>query len=128
MNFEQEFENWLEEGLKGNLPNNIKAFSFNLFEPAFEDGVTFGIELIGAGEFSENDTDWACDEVWEPKQRNLFIPVEYSGKDWESCLEIMKKLIFKTLNKEKEFSKKLKESKGVGIGFVDGDLSIVWQP
>jgi len=128
MDFEQEFQNWLEQGLKSESPTEITAFSFNLFEPALVDGVKFGVELIGAGEFDENDPDWACDEVWEPEQRQLNIPVEYSGDSWEICLERMKKLIIVTLQSNQSFVSKLKERKGVGVGFVDGDLEIVWQP
>lgn len=128
MSFEQEFENWLDGGLNGNLPINIKAYSFNLFEPALEEGVKFGIELIGAGEFYPHDPDWACDEVWEPKQRRLLIPIEYSGENWEYCLDAMQKLVVKTLSQDNKITKKLKDSSGVGIGFVDGDLNVVWQP
>ena len=74
MNFEREFENWLSTALQVPVPEEVKAFSFNLFEPAGEEEVKFGIELIGAGNYDPDDSDWACDEVWEPKQRRLFIP------------------------------------------------------
>ena len=128
MSFEREFKNWLQLGLQPDLPDEIEAFSFNLFEPALVDGVKFGVELIAAGEFDENDSDWACDEVWEPVQRQLHIPLEYSGESWEECLEKMKKLITYTLQDNQDFVSKLKIGKGIGVGFVDGDLEIVWQP
>ena len=79
LNFGQKLKNWLNQGLRSELPNEIKAFSFNLFEPAQVDGVKFGVELIGAGKFDENDPDWACDEIWEPEQQIFYIPVEYSS-------------------------------------------------
>jgi hypothetical protein len=128
VNFEEEFQVWLEKALKCDLPNEIKAFSFNLFEPALIDGVKFGVEIIGAGEFDANDPDWACDEVWEPEQRKLNIPIEYSGDSWQMCLEKVTKLVADTLQKNVNLAAKLKESMGVGVGFVDGDLKIVWQP
>jgi hypothetical protein len=128
MTFEEEFLNWLQLGLQSDLPGEIKAFSFNLFEPALVDGVKFGVELIGAGEFDENDSDWACDEVWEPEQRQLNIPIEYSGENWEECLEKMKTLVKDILQANQGSVSKLKNVKGIGVGFVDGDLEIVWQP
>ena len=128
MNFEQEFHTWLKQGLQSVLPEEIKAFSFNLFEPALVDGVKFGIELVGAGEFDENDSDWACDEVWEPEQRQLNIPIEYSGDNWESCLKKMKSLINDTLQANQGAVSKLKNVQGIGVGFVDGDLEVVWKP
>lgn len=128
MNFEREFENWLSTALQVPVPEEVKAFSFNLFEPAGEEEVKFGIELIGAGNYDPDDSDWACEEVWEPKQRRLFIPLAYSGTGWEGCLEKMKILALKLLKSDKKFVEKLTSRQGIGIGFVDGDLEIIWQP
>ena len=125
MNFEHEFEDWLNKGLENNIPASVKAFSFNLFEPASIDNVKFGIELIGADIFDPNNSDWACEEIWEPNERRLNIPTTYSGEDWESCLKVMKDLVLKEI-KSGSF-KKLKSKEGIGIGFVDGDLEVIWQ-
>lgn len=127
MGFEQDFINWLNQGLKADLPSDIKAFSFNLFESASVDGVKFGVELIGASFFDEDDPDWACDEVWEPIDRQLNIPAEYSSENWEICLEKIKNLVIYALNNEKGDMLRLKRSEGIGVGFVDGDLQIVWK-
>jgi len=67
--FEKNFEEWLEESLEQDIPDKVKAFSFNLYESSLREGYEFGIELIGAYRFDLNDEDWACDEVWEPPQR-----------------------------------------------------------
>ncbi len=96
MKFDQQFENWVKKSLNSELPNNIKAFSFNLYEPALVEGVKFGIELIGAGAFDLENPDWACEEVWKPENRQLFIPIKYSGDTWELCLEKMKWLASNT--------------------------------
>lgn len=125
--FEFHFKRWLEESLEPQIPETVKAFSFNLDESAYEDGYEFGIELIGAERFDPNDENWACDEIWEPSQRKIFIPVSYSGQTWEECLTRMKKLVVKFLESGSPAAKKLKSSEGVGIGFVDGDLELVWQ-
>lgn len=125
--FENTFISWLEKCLEIEIPNEVKAFSFNLNESAYEEGYEFGIELIGAERFDVNDEDWACDEIWEPNQRQIFIPVSYSGENWEECLKNMRNLLIKVLDLEKPFVKKLKSKQGIGIGFVDGNLEIIWQ-
>ena len=88
----------------------------------------FGIELIGAERFDLEDEDWACDEVWSPSQRQLSIPIEYSGDNWEECLERMKILTTSYLDSQSVDAEKLKSRKGVGIGFVDGNLEILLHP
>jgi len=125
--FEEIFKNWLEESLKSDIPENVEAFSFNLDESAPLDGYEFGIELIGAERFDADDEDWACDEIWEPTKRRIFIPVSYSGESWEECLHTMKELAIKFLQTDSPAAKKLKSKKGVGIGFVDGNLELIWQ-
>lgn len=126
MNFEKTFEDWLEKSLEIEVPSEIKAFSFNLYESAYEEGYEFGIELIGAEKFDINDSDWACEEIWESSPRKLFIPISYSGEKWEECLEKMKSLVTKVLYTNKKLEVKLKSRNGVGIGFIDGDLAVIW--
>ncbi|HXY35445.1 MAG TPA: hypothetical protein VEI07_14535, partial [Planctomycetaceae bacterium] len=83
---------------------------------------------IGAGRFDENDPDWACDEVWEPRVRGIPIPKKYSGQSWEPCLQKIKALLLHKLNTTSRSVDKLKSSKGVAVGFVDGDLEVIWAP
>jgi len=117
-----EFERWLDKSLKENIPTEVKAFSFNLYEPPGG----FGIEIIGAAYFDENDPDWACDEIWEPKQRGIEIPIEFSGNSWEECLKKMESIARQYLQQGQERNILL-ASEGVGIGFVDGDISIIYK-
>jgi len=127
MNFEQEFEAWLSNNITCEIPEDVKAFSFNLFESCIEDDKKFGIELIGAGEFDSENEDWACDEIWEPKLRELDIPTSFSGESWEICQERLKSLITKVLASNTHCKNQLKSRKGIGIGFVDGNLEMIWQ-
>jgi hypothetical protein len=128
MDFEKDFESWINESLAQEMPTSVKAFSFNLYEPAFIDDVKFGIELIGAEVFDENDHDWACEEVWVPNTRGINIPISYSGDTWEVCLERLKALVMKHLNTDTPPIEVLKSKQGAGIGFVDGDLETIWKP
>jgi hypothetical protein len=125
--FEKKFEDWLDKSLEVEIPIEVKGFSFNLDESAYEEGYEFGVEIIGAKRFDLNDEDWACDEIWKPKQRKIFIPISYSGENWEECLEKMKNLVLKILELDKSSAQKLKSREGIGIGFVDGNLEIIWK-
>lgn len=120
MEFEKVFENWITESLSDEIPSTVKAFSFNLYEP-------FGIELIGASSFDLDNSDWACDEVWEPKQRGIEIPTSLNIQSWEECLEKMKIILSKILEENTHNSRILKSRNGVALGFVDGDLEILFK-
>lgn len=86
------------------LPSDIVALSFNLYEP-------YGLEMVGSSWFDEKDEDWACDEDFEPTQR--------SCPDLEIVVVILKDLI-------KELTDlKLFKVEHIAIGFVDGNLTIV---
>lgn len=127
MQFEDIFLAWLDESLAEPIPASVVAFSFNLFQPAFVENVKFGIELIGAGNFDENDPDWPCDEVWEASVRGINVPVEFSGEDWEECLSIMKRLVLQYVESNSPAGRRLLDSSGIAIGFVDGDLEVIWK-
>lgn len=126
MIFEKTFEKWLADSLKACLPKEIKAFSFNLFELSSSRGIKFGIELVGTGTFDENNQDWACDEIWEPIERKLFIPESYSTLEWEVCLIKIKTLIENVLKSNSDIAEKLEQKEAVAIGFVDGDLQLIY--
>ena len=123
MDFERKFQNWLDEALKEPIPSSVKAFSFNLFEYHQTPEVMFGVELVGTSTFDETNSDWACDEVWEPRTRSLEIPLTFSTRNWEECLKKIKLQVINYLNAESLLNGKF----GVGIGFVDGDLELIWR-
>lgn len=126
--FETAFAEWLADASCQSVSDEVVAFCFNLFEPADVPGVKFGIELIGAAQFDEGDPDWACDEIWEPETRQLFIPEDYSGSDWQTCLDNMTELVKRQLATESSLVQRIKHSQAVGIGFVDGDIQLIWKP
>lgn len=128
MDFKNRFAAWLNDGLAGEIPDNVRAFSFNLYEPAMIEGVKYGVELIGADAFDEDDPDWACEDVWEPEPRGIPIPLEFSGDTWEECLERIRDLVIQTISEDSPSVQKLQSSEAIGIGFVDGDLEIIWKP
>jgi hypothetical protein len=124
--FEDYFTSWLNEALSEDIPTNVEAFCFNLYYPAGEENVKFGTELIGANRFDKTDEDWACDEVWEPKQRRISIPIEFSTIDSEVCQLNLKTLIQIYLSSANTNSNVLKQHKAIAVGFVNGNLDLIW--
>ena len=113
------FHDWLDGILHNELSEEIKAVCFNLYE----DGDKWSIEFVGAGSFDENDPDWACDEVLA--LRDTPFTLERAVK-WNEFLEEAEQLIEDYLQNE-AYANKLKRYKAVAVGFVDGDLSILYR-
>lgn len=124
MTFEEEFKAWLTCSFSTAIPASVRAFSFNLCE-LDDDGLPFGVELIGSSEFDIEDGDWACDEVWAATPRMLEIPVAFSSRSWEGCLAVIKRLVI-ALSDADGAGGIFKTREGVAVGFVDGDLDLVW--
>ena len=114
-----EFAAWLDAALEAEMPENIAAFNFNLYE---DDENLWSIELIGASRFDPEDPDWACDEVFTNREEPLSWEEE---ADWTDVLETMTQCVEKYLI-EGAYASTLKNSEAVGIGFVDGDITIVY--
>jgi hypothetical protein len=113
------FDDWVEQQVRS-APNDILAFSFNLFE---EKG-GFSVEIIGATEFWADNSDWACREDYVPVPRQRWqIPSSISGPNWESCLRAMTQEIDRLM--ERRGIRRLISVKAVALGFVDGDLQIL---
>ena len=114
-----EFEAWLDSALDTELSEDIAAFNFNLYEDGDD---LWSIELIGASRFDAEDPDWACDEVFTNREE----PLSWSAEtNWESVLETMTVYVEKYLE-EGKYADVLKSYDAVGIGFVDGDITIVY--
>ena len=127
MSFKNKLILWMEEALSGDIPEEVCAFSFNLFQPARVENVKFGIQLVGCDKFDEKDDYWPCNEIWEPKNRNLYIPIKISGESWEDCQDVMLRELKEILNMDYKFNTVLKSKLGIGLGFVDGDLFIIFK-
>jgi hypothetical protein len=124
MTFEEIFKAWLIGSTSTTMPASVRAFSFNLCE-LDDDGFPFGVELIGSSKFDIEDGDWACDVVWAATPRMLEIPVAFSSRSWEGCLARVKRLVIAAID-EDGAGEVFKTKEGVAVGFVDGDLDLVW--
>lgn len=124
MTFDDSFKAWLTSSLNTGVPEPVRAFAFNLCELQ-DSNSPFGVELIGSSDFDFEDSDWACDEVWAATPRMLEIPVAFSSSSWETCLAAVKRLVRAALDGDSA-GKILKTSEGVAVGFIDGDLDLLW--
>ena len=116
---ESSFYNWLEDALK-KLPGNIEAVNFNLYD----DGDNkWSVELVGSSTFDENNSDWACNEVYTTRE-NPYVLTKKS--DWKAIENLFTTFLLNYLERGK-YAHILKECRGIGIGFVDGDLSILYK-
>ncbi len=128
MNIEiyQAFGQWLDDLLENNeMPGETKAFNFNLYEESIEESI-YSIQLIAACCFDENDDEWACSEVWSSEENIFCVDTSDEEKGWQTALELITSLVNEYLDRGK-YSHILKASQAVGIGFVDGDLSILYR-
>ena len=112
--------NWIDNMLNTDIPDNIVAFCFNLYEEG--DG-NWSMELVGSDWFDLEDEDWACNEITDFESRKNLYEWEMDC-GWEDALAYMVNELTEYLANGK-YSELLKSSTGVGVGFVDGNIEIL---
>jgi hypothetical protein len=117
----KEFSKWLDDVLSIDIPSEVVAVNFNLYEAAHANA--WEIELIGAADFNENDSDWACDEIFTTRNKLLRIPKFKDIDDYEKWIRFCGQCIDDYLTFGL-YHEKLKQYRAVTIGFVDGDIDI----
>lgn len=114
-------EAWLNDVLGQEIPSEIRAFCFNLYE---DENYGWAIELVGTETFDLDDEDWACDEITDFGTRDepLFWKKEAG---WNEVLsEVIPAL--KQYLENGSYADVLKSRAGVGVGFVDGNIEILY--
>lgn len=119
-NVQKEFGQWLDANLETAPLSELTAINFNLYEADEEQ--LFHVQVVGTASFDEEDEDWACDEVFSSGEDIFFLRAE----DWEVCLESCAELVRHYLD-EGKFADTLKAMRAVAMGFVDGDLEIIYE-
>src|SRR4051812_30307716 len=98
---QQRFNSWLDNILETENPaNDIVAYWFGIFETASG----YETYLIGSKIFDENDSDWACNADFAPK--NKYLLLGENGVEWEIILNKVKQFIsdyFQTPTFKKSF-------------------------
>lgn len=114
------FQRWLNIILSVEFPDTVEAISFNLYEDGKN---SWSIELVGAGSFDEEDEEWTCDEVITTREDSFSI--RYSGT-WQEVQEMFSSYIRYYLDKG-VLADRLKKYRGIAVGFVDGNTSILYR-
>lgn len=114
------FSTWLDGILENTYFEDVKAFNFNLYET--EDEHKFDIQIIGSPVYDKNNTDWACEEIFTSGENVFCVYAE----DWITCLETSSELV-KDYLKSGKFRNVLTKTLAVSVGFVDGDLSVLYE-
>jgi len=109
------FSKWLDTIL-ADIDELPVAWNFNLYEPPC-------IELVGTKSFHKKDEDWACDEIFSSREK--YSDFKLPQKQWDESLQETVSLIENYLEKG-TYKLKLLESYGVGCGFVDGNLTLIY--
>lgn len=117
----QDVSNWLDHTLEQVIPHEVTAFCFNLYDDG--DG-QWSMELIGTGSFDLEDSDWPCDEVTDFRTRDTPFAWSHSST-WDAILDEMMDVVKEYLQSGSHAAV-LKGKRGVGIGFVDGDVEILF--
>ena len=118
---DQKIEKWVDEVLKQDIPNDVVAVMFNLYE---DDEHIYSMEIVGTESFDEEDEDWACDELTDFGTREHPLVLE-SDSGWEEVLSKVSERLKRYLETGKHAAK-LKRCTAVATGFVDGDVEILW--
>lgn len=113
---------WLDNALQQEIPEEVAAFGFNLYE---DEDDHWSVELVGTDRFDPEDEDWMCYEVTDFGTRDDC----YTWQEHTEWMEIQQKVVAvltEYLEKGK-YADVLKSKSGVGVGFVDGDIEILYQ-
>jgi hypothetical protein len=117
------FSKWLDGILEKKLPKTVIAINFNLYEGSEQ---TYDVQLVGSDNFDEDDPDWPCGAVYSSEEDLYFIQRTENIEDWEQGLLFITELVKKYF-KVGKYAEKLKNYKVVGIGFVSGDIDILYR-
>ena len=114
----KEFEKWVDSSLNTELPENVVAFCFNLYD---DGNGQWSVELVGTSSFDKDDSDWACNEVFDTRNN----PLKWKSKEsWKKVLSSVRSHL-ETYMKNGKHASMLSSQQGIALGFVDGELIIL---
>lgn len=116
----KDIEKWIDNLFENTIPDEVVAIAFNLYEDGKNE---WSIEMVGSNIFDEKDPDWACKEVFDARDSTLSW---VQNATWEEILKETISKIQKYIEAGK-YAERIKSYAGVGVGFVDGDITIVYK-
>lgn len=122
----QSFFAWADQALSQPIPSSTVAFHFNLYEGWESVHVQLiGIDSFVPGDIPERDY-WPGSETFSTGENIFEIPFSLAGAGWQEWLQTSIAMIQSYIFNGNK-SNVLKSTRGVGIGFVDGDMHVLWQ-
>ncbi len=114
------FSWWLDSVLEKSLPNETVAINFNLYE----DGKShWSLEFVATSSFDKENDDWACDELFTTRDN----PFKWQEDcDFNRALHFVEEIIRRYLA-EGKYKDELIRYSAIGVGFVDGDILLVYE-
>ena len=115
----EQFEHWLDNIIESSNFKGVIATNFNLYEDGND---SWSLEFVATSRFDLYDEDWACYEVFSSREN----PLRWrKSAQWEEILESSVCIINQYLEVGK-YAEKLKSFEAVGVGFVDGNIKILY--
>lgn len=116
----KEITSWLNQIIPTIPTENVTAVNFNLYE---DEGDAWTIECIGAPAYDPNDDDWACDEMFTTRDRNLTLT--FAG-NWQAFLNLAEMTLTDYFESGLH-ADRLRTFDAVTVGFTDGNLTVIWR-
>lgn len=122
MEFYRSFDKWLNGILERGIKDGTVAVNFNIYE--LESG--YDLQIVGCDRFDPEDEDWACYDLWSSEDDYFNLKSGGDILDWEDALDYFTDLVNGYL-RNGEYKEQLKSLLAVSIGFVDGELEILYE-
>jgi hypothetical protein len=118
--FRTAFHAFLDRALAGGVPDDIVAFILNLYEGT----ETFDAQLAGSTRFESTSSEWPVDPAFSTGEYLFAVPRLAVQDSWEEAFNLFRTLLLDYIMSGRKAAR-LRGAKGVAIGFVDGDLTVV---
>lgn len=128
------FEEWVDKVIEKCPTQKAKGYVFNIYDNGNKN---YSVEIVATKSFNEEDEDWACDELWASREH--CPEFMFKSKSWEIALKEITDYVKDYLdyrervdsngNKRldsKYYSVFTGENSAVAVGFVEGDLNVLY--
>jgi hypothetical protein len=115
------FQAWVDRVLSTGVPDEARAFSFNLNEHVD----SFAMELVGCPFYDPRRQHWMCLEVFAARDLQFNLPHDVVGRSWRGGLALAVELV-KVYLRGCHPRHRLHRAEAITVGFVGGDLQLAW--
>lgn len=113
---------FIDEALSNSVPAETKGFILNLYDDGDNN---WALEIVATSRYDKEDPDWGCDELDDFGTRDNPFTWEKEA-DYYEIMQEMCGYLSDYLCSGK-YADTLKAADGVGMGFVDGELAVLYE-